>query len=90
MSSIDQILSYTHAGDDFEVGGKALVIRMWIRSVLRNIVRYKARHHRLLNEVATLQQAFPKDIMLNSILPFLELPSHTFEGEVYGEEDRIL
>mmetsp|Transcript_2653 Transcript_2653/g.3931 ORF Transcript_2653/g.3931 Transcript_2653/m.3931 type:complete len:107 (+) Transcript_2653:88-408(+) len=82
MLSIDQILPNTSAGDDSDdVGGKALAIRMWISSVLFKIVRYKAQHRSLLNEVATLQQAFPQDIMLKNILPFLELPSHSFEGE---------
>jgi hypothetical protein len=63
-------------------GGKAQAVRMWIRSVLGNIVRYKAQHHSLLNEAATsLQLALPNDIVMNNVLPFLELPSYTFEGE---------
>ncbi|KAK1737702.1 hypothetical protein QTG54_011474 [Skeletonema marinoi] len=81
MLSIDQILPNTSAGDGDDVGGKALAIRMWISSVLRKIIRYKAQHHSLLNEAATtLQHALPQDIMMNNVLPFLELPSFTFEG----------
>jgi len=82
MSSIDQILSYTSAGGDDDdenvddVGGKALVIRMWISSVVGKIIHYKAQHRRLLNEAATtLQLALPQDIVINSVLPFLELPN---------------
>eukprot|EP00984_Skeletonema_dohrnii_P034010 scaffold32626_cov72-Skeletonema_dohrnii-CCMP3373.AAC.1 len=38
MLSINQILSYTPAGNRRDVGGKAQAVRMWIRSVLRTIV----------------------------------------------------
>eukprot|EP00985_Skeletonema_marinoi_P010998 scaffold5180_cov74-Skeletonema_marinoi.AAC.3 len=77
MLSIHQILSYTSAGNYFnDVGGKALVIRMWIRAVLGKIIHYKAQHQSLLNETAfTLQHAFPQDIVIKSVLPFLELPN---------------
>ena len=63
-------------------GGKAQAIRRWIASVLSSIIYYKAEHRRLLDAAATtLQHAFPKDIVLNSILPFLKLPSYAFQGE---------
>jgi len=76
INSINQILPTTPAGNDFEVGEKALAIRMWIRSVLRKIIHYKAQHQSLLNEAATaLQHAFPQDIVIKSVLPFLELPN---------------
>ena len=77
MLSIHQILSYTYAGNDFDdAGGKARAVRMWIRSVLRKIIHYKAQHQSLLNEAATtLQHAFPQDIVIKSVLPFLELPN---------------
>ena len=41
---------------------------------------------------ATLQHAFPRDIVMNDILPFLELPPYTFFGvEDDGmEEDDIV
>eukprot|EP00985_Skeletonema_marinoi_P029223 scaffold27218_cov227-Skeletonema_marinoi.AAC.3 len=79
--AINQILPNTPAGDDFnDAGGKALAIRMWIRSVLRKIIHYKAEHQRYLNEAATtLQHTLPQDIMVNNVLPFLEMPSYTFE-----------
>eukprot|EP00984_Skeletonema_dohrnii_P026507 scaffold15874_cov77-Skeletonema_dohrnii-CCMP3373.AAC.2 len=77
-----------------DVGGKAVAIRAWITDVLRTIVQYKVRHRSYLNEAATtlqsflpneaattLQLALPNDIVLNNVLPFLELPSFTFEGE---------
>eukprot|EP00984_Skeletonema_dohrnii_P007527 scaffold2736_cov82-Skeletonema_dohrnii-CCMP3373.AAC.6 len=86
VDAINQSLPTTPAVDNKR--GKAEVVRTWIRSVLHKIIDYKAQHQSLLNEAATtLQLAFPKDLVLNNIFPFLELPSHTFEGEVYGEEE---
>jgi len=78
--SINQILD--------EDGGNARAIRTWIRSVLRKIVHFKAEHQRFLTEeVATsLQLALPQDIVKNNVLPFLELPSYTFEVEDDEEE----
>eukprot|EP00984_Skeletonema_dohrnii_P016761 scaffold7499_cov81-Skeletonema_dohrnii-CCMP3373.AAC.3 len=78
--SINQILLTTPAGDDVDdVGGKAQAVRMWTRSVLRKIIHYKAEHQRYLNEAAfTLQLALPQDIMVNNVLPFLELPNISF------------
>ncbi|KAK1733354.1 leucine-rich repeat domain-containing protein [Skeletonema marinoi] len=83
IEAINQSLSRAPAGDDDEdVGEKARAIRMWIRSVLGNIVRYKAQHRSYLNEAATtLQLDLPNDIVNKNVLPFLELPSYTFEGE---------
>eukprot|EP00984_Skeletonema_dohrnii_P020596 scaffold10077_cov83-Skeletonema_dohrnii-CCMP3373.AAC.4 len=79
---INQCLPTAPAGDDFDAGGKAQAVRMWISSVLHKIVQYKAQHRRLLNEAATiLQHALPNDIVNKNVLPFLELPSFTFEGE---------
>ena len=94
IDSINQILLNAHAGEyDFNgyndyAGEKALVIRTWIRSVLGKIVRYQEAHNRLLNEAAaTLQLPLPQDIVTNSVFPFLELPSYTFEVEEDGVED---
>eukprot|EP00985_Skeletonema_marinoi_P022912 scaffold14882_cov102-Skeletonema_marinoi.AAC.2 len=81
LGAINQSLPTTPAGDWFEVGGKALVIRMWISSVLHKLIHYKAWHRRILNEVATLQLVLPQDIVNKNVLPFLKLPSYTFEGE---------
>eukprot|EP00984_Skeletonema_dohrnii_P005631 scaffold1988_cov76-Skeletonema_dohrnii-CCMP3373.AAC.1 len=87
INSINQILSYTPAGDNFDVGGKALAIRMWIRAVLGKIIHYKAQHQHVLEEAAaTLQVALPQDIMVNNVLPFLELPLYTFELEDHEDE----
>eukprot|EP00986_Skeletonema_menzelii_P014680 scaffold9978_cov117-Skeletonema_menzelii.AAC.7 len=66
--------------------GRTKVIRAWIRSVLRKIVHYKAEHRRYLNEAAAtlFQSTLPlpnEDIVFKNIIPFLELPSYTFEGE---------
>ena len=83
LGVINQSLPTTPAGDEYEdVGEKALAIRRWIRTVIRNIDRYKAQHHSYLNEAATtLQLALPQDIVIKNVLSFLELPSYTFEGE---------
>eukprot|EP00985_Skeletonema_marinoi_P012497 scaffold6045_cov77-Skeletonema_marinoi.AAC.1 len=63
-------------------GGETRAIRRWISLVLFSIIHFKAQHRRLLDEAATtLQHAFPKDVVLNSILPFLKLPSYTLQGE---------
>ena len=84
IENINQILPNTPAGDRRrwdDPGGKTRAIRRWIRSVLRKVVHYKSEHRRYLNiAAATLQPALPDDIVLENVLPFLELPSHTFEG----------
>eukprot|EP00984_Skeletonema_dohrnii_P025059 scaffold14195_cov155-Skeletonema_dohrnii-CCMP3373.AAC.6 len=83
IDSINQILPHTPAGEDSynNKGEKAIVIRTWIRSVLRKLIGYKAQHHRLLMEAATTLELalLPKDIVIENVLPFLELPSYTFE-----------
>ena len=79
IDAINRILPNTPAGDAYSDGGKAREIRRWITSVLHKIIHYKAEHRRILNEASvTLQGALPNDIVLKSVLPFLELPSYTF------------
>ena len=98
IDSINRILPYVPAGEyniyaeeeDYgDPGEKARAIRRWIRSVLHKIIHYQAEHQRLLGEEAstTLQLVLPQDIVFNNILPFLELPSHTFEVEEDEDED---
>eukprot|EP00985_Skeletonema_marinoi_P031969 scaffold37949_cov205-Skeletonema_marinoi.AAC.2 len=89
INSINQILPTASAGGYYDVGGMARAIRTWIRSVLRKIVHYKAEHQRLLDEeiATTLQLALPQDIVMKNVLPFLELPSYTFELEVEDYEE---
>ena len=78
LGSINEILPCTTAGDDYNDGGKAIAIREWIVSVLRKVIYYKAAHLESLNETATvLQLIFPKDTVMNNVLPFVELPVHT-------------
>ena len=94
IDSINQILPTAPGGiycyeiglhDD---GGKTRAIRTWIRSVLRKIIHYKAEHQRIVDEAATyLQLALPRDIVIKNVLPFLELPSCTFEVELEEEDD---
>ncbi|KAK1737797.1 hypothetical protein QTG54_011569 [Skeletonema marinoi] len=93
IDSINQILPTTPAGgyynDEYDdEGEKARVVRTWIRSVIGKIIRYKAQHQRLLDEAATsLQLALPQDIVMKNVLPFLELPSYTFEVADHEEEE---
>ena len=87
VGSINQTLPNTDAGyyderlnDD--AGEKAIVIRDWISRVLSKIIRYKAQHVQLLEEaVETLKHFAPNDIVVDNVMPFLELPTHTFDGE---------
>ena len=93
IDSINQILPSAAAGGwvNFSVGDpgeKAHEIRRWIRSVLRKIIRYQEEHRRLLEEeiAPTLELVLSNnDIVMNNVLPFLELPSYTFD--VDDEED---
>lgn len=89
INSINQILLNAYAGGRC-AGGKAELIRRWIRSILGKVVHNKAEHRRVLREAeTTLQLALHRDIVKSNVLPFafLELPSHTFEGEVLEDED---
>jgi len=91
MLSINQILPTTPAGDGAfgDVGGNAQTVRRWIRAVLHKIIQYKAQHQHVLEEAAaTLKLTLPQDIVIKNVLPFLELPSFTFEvGDHEDEED---
>ena len=87
IDTINQILLDAAAGgyrfdEEPDPGEKTQAIRRWIRSVLRKIIRYQEGHRRLLEEgvATTLEPVLPNhDIVRNNVLPFLKLPSHTFE-----------
>eukprot|EP00573_Skeletonema_grethae_P009625 CAMPEP_0201692940 /NCGR_PEP_ID=MMETSP0578-20130828/5700_1 /ASSEMBLY_ACC=CAM_ASM_000663 /TAXON_ID=267565 /ORGANISM="Skeletonema grethea, Strain CCMP 1804" /LENGTH=318 /DNA_ID=CAMNT_0048178397 /DNA_START=24 /DNA_END=980 /DNA_ORIENTATION=- len=90
ITSINQNLPNADAGGGYNGNGgyddgeKALVIRSWLRSVLDKIIHYQTEHQRVLDvAAATLELALPRDIAINNVLSFLELPPHTF-----GVEDR--
>eukprot|EP00985_Skeletonema_marinoi_P007625 scaffold3368_cov85-Skeletonema_marinoi.AAC.1 len=89
INSINQILPTVYGEDTGDDEGKARPVRRWIRSVLRKIIHYKAQHQHVLEEAATtLKLALPQDIVMKNVLPFLELPSYTFEvGDHDDEED---
>ena len=91
---INRILPNAHAGnlvhvdgnEDYDYVEKAREIRRWIRSVIVKIIGYKTEHQRILAEAATtLQLVLPRDIVMNNVLSFLELPPHTFELGDYAE-----
>jgi hypothetical protein len=67
------------------VVGKTRAIREWMRSVLRKIVDYKQQHRNILMAATTAlveeYALLPQDIVMKHVLPLLELPSYTFEGE---------
>jgi len=78
INSIDEILPNTTGV------GKAPLVRMWIELVLRKIVDYKRQHRNVLTEATTTLDEFallPKDMVINNVLPFLDLPSYTFEED---------
>ena len=60
-----------------------------MRSVLRKIVDYKQQHCIMLTEATTTLveelALLPQDIVINNVLPFLKLPSFTFEVEEQGK-----
>jgi hypothetical protein len=89
IDSIDKILPTTPAGEfDGDVGEKATVIGWWIREVLGKVNHYKAKHQRVLDEAAsTLELGLPRDIVMNNVLRFLALPSHTFDIEEQETEE---
>ena len=88
IDSINGVLPNARAGRWGDAGEKALVIRRWIRSVLHKIIYYQSEHQLILDVVATtLKLALPHDIVNRSVLPFLELPSHTFELAEGGDEN---
>jgi len=88
VDTINQILPTVDAGDYDDDGEKSRAIRTWIRSVLHKIIHYQAEHRRLVNEevATTLQLALPRDVLMNHVLPFLELPSYTFKVGDHEEE----
>ena len=70
---IDEGNSAGDGEDDDNVEGKAQaeVVRMWIRSVLRKIIQYKAEHRCYLNDTATtLKLPLPNDTVFKNALPF--------------------
>ena len=96
IDSINQILPSAPAGgwddeaEEEDPGEKTQAIRGWIRSVLGKINNYQDKHRRLLEEdfAATLKLVIPNaDIVMNNVLPFLELPSYTFDVGDDDEED---
>eukprot|EP00984_Skeletonema_dohrnii_P000699 scaffold211_cov83-Skeletonema_dohrnii-CCMP3373.AAC.5 len=89
VDTINQILPKVDAGDYDDDGEKSRAIRTWIRSVLHKIIHYQAEHQRYLNEeiATTPQLALPQDIVMNNVLPFLELPLYKFELEDEEEKE---
>ena len=90
IDSIGRILINTAPGGALggDPGGKAIAISGWITRVLRKIIDYKAQHRELVVEAApTLMVSLPSDVVVNNVLPFLELPPHTFDGETSEEGD---
>ena len=96
IDSINHLLPNAAAGgfgygfDATDPGEKAQTIRRWIRSVLRKIIDYQEEHRRLLEQdvATTLQLVLSNsDIVMNNVLPFLELPSYTFDVGDDDEED---
>ena len=85
IHSISQILPNTSAGVTFlgDAGRKASEIREWIRRVLRKIIDYKTEHRQVVKEAASMlaYTILPHDVLVNNVLPFVELPSYSFGGD---------
>ena len=84
IDAINQTLVNADAGGQvipntsgqIDPGGKARVIRTWIRSLLRKTAHYKAEHYRCLNvAAATLELVLPNEIVFKNVIPFRQLPS---------------
>eukprot|EP00984_Skeletonema_dohrnii_P032958 scaffold28179_cov72-Skeletonema_dohrnii-CCMP3373.AAC.1 len=90
IDSINQILP-TAPGEGWAARDNIRPIRTWIRSVLRKIIHYKTEHQRLLDEEAAtaLQLVLPQDIVMNNVLPFLELTAYTFEVGEHEEVEEV-
>ena len=68
--------------DEIDEGDIAMNIRIWILMVLTGIIEYKAKHRALLNSAtAILQTILPNDVVMNNVIPFLDLPLYKFDGE---------
>ena len=79
---------YEYGDEEEEYGGKTQAIRTWISSVLCKIIHYQQEHQHILDKAATtLQYTFPQDIVMNNVLPFLELPSLMFEVGNEGDAE---
>ena len=94
IGSINQILRNASGGllyDDGVVEEEEITcaIQEWIQRVLGKIINCKRQHRRILNEAATSLDKFtlPRDIAIKSVLPFLQLPRHRFDGEDEEEEE---
>ena len=90
VQSINDELPFLSAGerldeesnDENDGGDKAMHISIWIAAVLITIIDYKKEHRDLLNSAtAILQSVLPNDIVMNNVIPFLNLPLYKFDGE---------
>ena len=90
---INELLPFTWAGDERYLvcsGDKVKVIDGWIKCTLKKLTSYRAEHHRILNESATLlKHSLPNDIVRNNVLPFLELPLQASEWEEVEVEEEV-
>ena len=77
IDSINRILP-TYFSSRLRCSRKARAIRTWVRSVLKKVMHYQKEHQLIVGEAGlTLKSALPQEIVMNHVLPFLELPSHT-------------
>ena len=58
-------------------GEKTTFIREWISRIARKVSDYKAVHRCILQEIVPiLQPSLSKDVVVDNIMSFLELPTH--------------
>eukprot|EP00573_Skeletonema_grethae_P012681 CAMPEP_0201709842 /NCGR_PEP_ID=MMETSP0578-20130828/58317_1 /ASSEMBLY_ACC=CAM_ASM_000663 /TAXON_ID=267565 /ORGANISM="Skeletonema grethea, Strain CCMP 1804" /LENGTH=230 /DNA_ID=CAMNT_0048198837 /DNA_START=5 /DNA_END=697 /DNA_ORIENTATION=+ len=91
IHSINQNLPNAPAGGRGNEGEKAQVIRRWIRSVRDKMIHYTAEHQRVLDvAAATLELISPRDLVMNNVLPLLELPPHRFGVEDHEDLEFLM
>mmetsp|Transcript_12101 Transcript_12101/g.17393 ORF Transcript_12101/g.17393 Transcript_12101/m.17393 type:complete len:103 (-) Transcript_12101:245-553(-) len=98
INAIHQILPNADSGGEYDYdieddtpGEKAQTIRWWIRSVLDKMIHYTAEHQRVLDvAAATLELISPRDLVMNNVLPLLELPPHRFGVEDHEDLEFLM
>ena len=72
----DEDMYFNYDDEDGDEGEKAQVIRDWMESVHNKVSEYKEERRRIVDEAhAALEPTLPKDLVVNNVFCYLELPS---------------
>ena len=70
-------------------GRAGMALREWLPEMSQKMTHYTKEHRRLLQEATcTFEDYLPSDIVMKSVLPFLELPKRTIDEG--GKESDLL